>query len=171
MTRAKGHSDRAGPAFALRRGRPGDLEALLALEGRLFTTDLLSRRSLRHFLATPRASLIIAAAGDSIAGYALVLFRRGHRVARLYSIGVSRALAGWGIGNALLSAAERQARQRGCAIMRLEVQTGNRRAVGWYRRCGYRLMERREGYYEDGSHALRLEKSLHRERAGMAWRP
>ena len=37
----------------MRRGRVSDLDALLALENAVFTTDKLSRRSFRHFLTSP----------------------------------------------------------------------------------------------------------------------
>jgi hypothetical protein len=40
----------AAPA-TLRRGRIGDLDALVALENAVFTTDILSRRSFCRFLA------------------------------------------------------------------------------------------------------------------------
>ena len=55
-------SRRRHPAVSvrLRNGRMSDLDALLALEQAVFTVDVLSRRSLRHFLASPGAALIVA---------------------------------------------------------------------------------------------------------------
>ena len=45
---------RAAAARAkFRRGRMSDLDALIALEQAVFNTDILSRRSFRHFLASP----------------------------------------------------------------------------------------------------------------------
>jgi hypothetical protein len=43
------------PAARLRKAEPADLDALDALEHRVFATDHLSRRSLRHFLGSPTA--------------------------------------------------------------------------------------------------------------------
>ncbi|MGC1327117.1 MAG: hypothetical protein WA850_15440, partial [Xanthobacteraceae bacterium] len=62
------------PAAKLRRGRMSDLDALLAIEEAVFATDVLSRRSLRRFLATTGATLIVAEAAGKLAGYALVLY-------------------------------------------------------------------------------------------------
>jgi len=150
-------------AIALRKGAPRDLDALVALENDLFTTDRMSRRSLRHALRSPHAALLVADIGGHLAGYALVMFRSGSAVARLYSIGVTRKVSGRGVGSRLLAAAEAAALRRGCGALRLEVQESNRRAAGWYRRSGYSYLARHPAYYEDGSAALRLEKPFGRK--------
>jgi ribosomal protein S18 acetylase RimI-like enzyme len=139
-----------------------DLEALAALEQRAFTTDRLSRRSFRRFLAARTAALIVAELDGRFAGYALVLLRKRATVARLYSIAIAADLAGHGIGTALLTAAEDAARRRRMAAMRLEVQEGNTAAIRMYERARYRRSGRQAGYYEDGTAALRYEKPLTR---------
>ena len=58
----------------LRRGRQRDLAALVTLELAVFKVDIVSRRSFRHFIASPRASLIVAEASGGLAGYVLVLY-------------------------------------------------------------------------------------------------
>ncbi|MBO0719162.1 MAG: hypothetical protein J2P55_17805, partial [Rhizobiales bacterium] len=60
----------------LRRGRRGDLEALVALEhavfdSRLFAGHLISRASFRRLLDSPSATLILAEADAQVAGYLL----------------------------------------------------------------------------------------------------
>ncbi len=148
------------PALALRPGGRGDLDGLLALEARVFTGDRLSRRSLRHFLATPRAALLVAEERGRLAGYALVLFPARAGVARLYSIAVAPEWTGRGVGVLLLSAAEAAARGRGYRVMRLEVDANNARAIARYRKSGYAAFGRRPGYYENGADALRFQKQL-----------
>ena len=37
-----------------------DLEAMLALENRVFASDRMSRRSVRHFLSSPNAAVLVA---------------------------------------------------------------------------------------------------------------
>jgi ribosomal protein S18 acetylase RimI-like enzyme len=147
-------------AAILRPGKLSDLDALVAIEAEAFTTDLISRRSLRRFLASPSAALLVAEVAGRVAGYALVLFRSGNTSARLYSIAVSRASAGQGIGPALLEKAEAAARGRGATRMRLEVEEGNARAISRYQKAGYRLFGRRDSYYESGGHALLFDKPL-----------
>jgi len=148
------------PEFAVRRGDSGDLDSLLALENRVFTTDWLSRRSFRRFLRSPAAALIIAERSARLAGYALVLFRPRTRVACLYSIAVAPEQAGRGIGPALLAAAEDAAARRGCNALRLEVQVENSPAIARYQKSGFRLLGRRLRYYDDGGDAFRFEKRL-----------
>jgi ribosomal protein S18 acetylase RimI-like enzyme len=148
------------PRIRLRSGVPADLDALLALEQEAFTSDQLSRRSFRRFLASSHAALIVAAQRGQLAGYALVLFRPGSTVARLYSIAVAAASAGRGIGPILLEAAEKAACRRGCTSLRLEVHEHNKKAISRYRKSGYRLFGRHLAYYDDRGDALRFEKRL-----------
>lgn len=151
----------------IRHGRLRDLDALIALEGAVFATDRLSRRSLRHFLGARGASLIVAMLGEEIAGYALVLFPPRSGLARLYSIAVAPHLGKRGLGPLLLAAAEASAQRRGRKAMRLEVHDHNTRAIARYEKSGYRLFGRHHDYYDDHGDALRFEKPL----SGHAPRP
>jgi ribosomal protein S18 acetylase RimI-like enzyme len=137
-----------------------DLDALRALEQTVFTTDILSRRSFRHFLTSSGATLIVAEEGGRLAGYVLVLYPPGSKRARLYSIAVAPHIGRRGVGTLLLAAAEAAARRRGSATMRLEVHEHNSRAIARYEKSGYRLFGRHRGYYDDRGDALRFEKAL-----------
>jgi len=144
----------------LRKAEPGDIDALVALEHRVFATDRLSRRSLQHFLKSPTAEVTVAQQGESLAGTAIVLFRPRSVVARLYSIAVAPQMGGRGLGTKLLEAAEAAALARDCQTLRLEVHQGNHAAISRYRKSGYREFARHRHYYEDGGDALRFEKRL-----------
>jgi ribosomal protein S18 acetylase RimI-like enzyme len=144
----------------LRRGRMTDLDALRVLEQAVFTTDILSRRSFRHFLASRGATLIVAENANRLAGYVLALYPPGSKLARLYSIAVAPHIGRRGVGTLLLAAAERAARRRGRTTMRLEVHDHNSRAIAHYEKSGYRLFGRHRNYYDDHGDALRFEKAL-----------
>jgi ribosomal protein S18 acetylase RimI-like enzyme len=150
----------APPPANIRRGRMSDLDALLALENAVFTTDILSRRSFRHFLTSPNGSLIVAGESGKLAGYALVLYPPRSKLARLYSIAVAPHIGQRGIGPLLLTAAENAAVRRRRRVMRLEVHEHNTRAIGRYEKSGYRLFGRHRDYYDDHADALRFEKML-----------
>ena len=137
-----------------------DLAGLCDLEARSFATDRLSRRSLRRFLRMKSASLRAAAAGGAIAGYHLVLMRRGSAIARLYSIAVADGQRGTGLAQALMADAERIAEQRGCHALRLEVRPDNRAAIRLYERLGYRKIGVYPKFYADKADAVRYEKLL-----------
>jgi ribosomal protein S18 acetylase RimI-like enzyme len=137
-----------------------DLDALRALEQAVFTTDILSRQSFRHFLASSGATLIVAEEGGRLAGYVLVLYPPGSKRARLYSIAVAPHIGRRGVGTVLLAAAEAAARRRGRTAMRLEVHEHNTRAIAHYEKSGYLLFGRHSDYYDDRADALRFEKAL-----------
>src|SRR5262245_492651 len=148
------------PDIRVRKAERGDLDALVALEQRVFATDRLSRRSLERFLSSPTAEVIVAYEDGALAGTAIVLFRAGSTVARLYSIAVAPHQGGSGVAQLLLAAAEAASAKRDCRVIRLEVHVTNHPAIGRYRKSGYREFARLRAYYEDGGDALRFEKRL-----------
>jgi ribosomal-protein-alanine N-acetyltransferase len=148
------------PDIEIRDAVAADLSGLNRLETSAFTSDRLSPRSFRRLIASPSASLRVAASADAVVGYHLVLFRRGVTVARLYSLAVEVGARGSGLAEALMGDAERLAARRGCRAIRLEVRPDNRPAVRLYQRLGYRPIGTYRRYYADGSDALRFEKSL-----------
>ena len=154
------HARHAPPPAKIRPGRVRDIDALVALENAVFTTDILSRRSFRHFLNSPNSSLIVAEESGKLAGYALVLYPPRSKLARLYSIAVAPHITSRGIGPLLLAAAEAAAARRRRRAMQLEVHEHNTRAIGSYEKSGYRLFGRHRRYYDDGGDALRFDKPL-----------
>jgi len=153
-------SRRRAPLVKVRRGRMTDLDALIVLESAVFTMDVLSRRSFRHFLRWRGAALIVAEASGELAGYVLVLYPPRSKHARLYSIAVAPHIGRRGIGALLLAAGEAAARRHGRATMQLEVHEHNTRAIARYEKSKYRLFGRHRRYYDDGADALRFEKVL-----------
>jgi ribosomal-protein-alanine N-acetyltransferase len=147
-------------SYRIRRARPDDLEALLALERSAFNTDHLSRRQYRRHIGSDKAAVIVAAGPAGVLGKTVVFFNARHDIARLYSIAVGHAARGQGLGAVLLSAAEKAARRRGSRRMRLEVSQKNTGAIRLYESRGYTRIGERRRYYENGEHAWRYEKVL-----------
>jgi len=145
---------------SIRRGRAADLDDLVELETKVFASDRMSHRSLRHFLAARSATVLVAEYADRIAGCAVILFRPNSSIARLYSIAVAPQSAGLGLGPALLAASEHAAVVRGRTTLRLEVHEKNHRAISRYRKAGYRQFGCHAAYYADEGDALRFEKQL-----------
>lgn len=145
----------------LRKGEPGDLEVLFAIEKRCFDTDRLSKRSFRHFLKPGSHDLIVLQEDNNLVGYVLTLFRSGTNLARMYSIAVAPELQGKGYAHRLIKAAEVSAAEKYCVFIRLEVNVANTVARQLYEKHDYHVIERLDEYYEDGSDAFRMEKRLH----------
>jgi [ribosomal protein S18]-alanine N-acetyltransferase len=149
-------------AVRIRRAVAGDLDALVDLENSVFDYDRMSARQLRRHLHNPSAGIIVATATAALIGSVVLFFRKGSRVARLYSIAIARHARGRGYGEVLLKAAEREARRRAASWLRLEVKADNAGAQRLYERLGYRRFGIRRAYYDDGHDAFRYEKALHR---------
>ena len=144
----------------LREATLDDLGSLEALENSVFPGDRLSRRSLRYYIGSDTASFLVLHCAPRILGDAIVAFRRGSRVARLYSLAVHSDLAGRGYGRRLLSACEAVARERERAVLRLEVREDNSAAIRLYETAGFERFGHYQDYYEDGAAALRFVKVI-----------
>lgn len=137
-----------------------DLDRLVELENACFETDRLSRRSFRHIITRGRAITLVEEENGRVRGYAMVLYRAGVSLARLYSIAVDPEGRNHGIGRTLLEAAEERALSVDCVYMRLELRPDNPSAIALYTRMGYRRFGTYDDYYEDHMWALRYEKVL-----------
>lgn len=153
----------SGSSMSAPRIRPAtitDIDALHAIETEVFATDRISRRSFRTLIDRPTAETLVLEADGRVCGYAMILFRAGAALARLYSLAVSPASVGKGYGKALLAAAEEAAMDHDRILLRLEVREDNQSAISLYKQAGYRRIGRVAEYYDDGMAALRFEKLL-----------
>lgn len=145
----------------VRRALASDLDALVALELRSFDGDRLSRAQYRRHLDSDSALVLVAGANHHrLLGSAVLFFRKGSALARLYSLATAPEARGQGVGSALLAAADAAARRRGCRALKLEVRTDNDAAIRLYERHGFRRAGRYAHYYEDGADAWRYARSL-----------
>lgn len=154
--------------ITIRHAGRGDLDAIDRLESGAFQADRFARRNLRRLLASRSARVLIAELGTGPAGYALLLFRKGSRVARLYSIAVAERVRGCGVGSRLLAACEGEAAGHGASILRLEVRASNQTAIGTYARAGFQQSGRHPAYYPDAEDAVIMEKTIGTARTGSA---
>ncbi len=140
----------------LRRARPGDLTALIALEAACFAAvDRFPRRAWRRLLTVPTAVTLVADGPTELHGAICVLLRAGVTVARLYSLAVHPEARGQGLGQRLMLGLDRHLPKR-IAILSLEVRSTNAAALGLYQRLGFRPAEPLPGYYADGGDGMRL---------------
>lgn len=155
----------------IRSGRPDDLEELVKLENVCFDTDRLSRRSFRHWLTIDQRAILVAEVKGRIAGYILIIYHAGTRLARIYSLAVQPALRGGGIAKLLLSAGEQMAIDHGRLYLRLEVGVDNIPAIKLYESQGYQKFGLYRDYYEDHTDALRFQKRIRHYRDTLQHRP
>lgn len=147
-------------SLEVRRAANTDLEALLALENRVFTSDRLNSRQFRQHIQSPSACVLVAICQQRLVGDAVLFFRKKSTIARLYSIAVTPDMHGRGVGSILLDAVEKTALQHHCQSVRLEVRQDNLGAQRLYEQKGYRRFAIKPHFYEDGHAAVRYEKRL-----------
>ncbi len=92
----------------------------------------------RARLGIPGSLNVIAVLDGEPAGLASGV-PAGESAAELISMWVSPAARGHGVGDHLVQAVSRWARQRGAEVLRLAVVAGNGNAAALYRRNGFRL--------------------------------
>ena len=143
----------------IRRAVLEDISILLELE-QTFPGDRLERSNFRYFLTKSQADIWIAEEKGLVLGDAVVVYRKGSKRARLYSIVVGPKARGKGIGAKLLAHAEKAAKKRGCTMIGLEVREDNKAAISFYGSRGYERMGRIKNYYEDSATALQMKKRL-----------
>ncbi|WMS86828.1 GNAT family N-acetyltransferase/peptidase C39 family protein [Pleionea litopenaei] len=138
-----------------------DLSSLLTLEEASFKTDRLSKRSFKHHIqSTNSCLLVVRDEQQRCIAYGLVLYHQGTRLARLYSLAVSKNARGQGIGFKLLTELEKKAADNERHYMRLEVAKHNQTAIDLYQANGYRVFGEYQDYYDDHDDALRMQKRI-----------
>ena len=148
--------------MTIRPATTADIDALVALEASFPAEDRFDRRTWRRLLSGHATVLAWETPRDGLLAAAVMLYRKGAGIGRLYSITVAPAARGKGLARALLSACEADATGRGARAVRLEVRSSNSSAIRLYEAAGYRVIATLESYYPDGEAALRMEKSLER---------
>lgn len=143
----------------IRPAHAGDARTILALEAH-FPSDRMSARSVRAFLGSRAARVLVAEAGGPVVGNLILLLPARWRTARIYSVVVDPSARGLGAGRLLVLAAEQAAREASRSSVFLEVRVDNHAARTMYGKLGYTLARELPGFYEDGADGLRLHKRL-----------
>lgn len=153
----------------IRRMAPGDVDEVWRIEQDLFTLPW-SKASLLFEADDNRNSFSIVGVVDgAIAGYAIGWFVSDEF--HIGNVAVVREKQGRGAGRRLLEYMLKEALERGTSIATLEVRVSNVKAIGLYRKYGFKGVAIRKRYYgDDGEDALvmfaEIEKG--RKRDGSA---
>jgi ribosomal protein S18 acetylase RimI-like enzyme len=143
-----------------RHANINDLESLSILENNSFTSDVLSKKSLKRFILAHNATVLVATTHTQLAGYILVLYRKSTTQARIYSLAVLKEFRQQKVATHLLDHAENEITKMKCKTIILEVDVKNISAIHFYEKFGFEVFDLHESFYEDGSDALRMKKIL-----------
>lgn len=143
--------------------RHADLNALVRLELACFpASDAFTRRQYRDLLTNPRATVrVIRGDGDLLAS-SILLRRRtpGGTTSRLYSLAVSPAARGQGLGSRMLRDVIATCRREGIGSLHLEVRASNAAAIALYRKFGFDIIADLRDYYGRGQHGVKMHLEI-----------
>ena len=117
-------------------------------------------RCLQHREAT----LLIAAARNMVAGFALIEFREEY--AHLNLLAVAPTFRRIGLGARMLTWLETSARTSGVFDVFLEVRADNSHARSFYRKMGYRTVAWLPAYYQNRLNGVRMVHNMAQPLAG-----
>jgi len=149
----------AQTGIAIRQAMPPDLAELIRLE-QFFPSDRLSRRSLREYILTASARVMVAKGEGRLLGAIIVRHRRRCRSAIVESLVVDPAARGLGIARDLMRCGESIVRNWQCDSLTLTVRRDNAPALNLYESLGFEVYNTIDGYYSDGTAGLRMTKAL-----------
>ena len=147
-------------AITIRPAVVEDLPALIDLETRGFKTDNFSPEQFRYLLTKANCTILLLEYKRSLAGMAILLWRKRCTVARLYSIVVDPNMRDKGLGAILLQACEEEVSGKQYKKLSLEVRVDNKRAIEFYKYHGYKITENLPGYYSGRTSGFRMVKTL-----------
>lgn len=148
------------PHFSTRRASRADLPAILSIENPSFGSDAFSARRFKYLVNSPNAHFIVVVIDQKVAGYLILLSRKGSKRIRIYSLAISPWYRGMGIAQYLLNYTKKQAKQQQMEIINLEVREDNHKAISLYSKEGFILKGKREDYYQPGIHGLIMQFHL-----------
>jgi ribosomal-protein-alanine N-acetyltransferase len=130
--------------------RPEDLERMLQIEVRSFTTPWTAEMFLGQRERANQGEVFVARAGESgtgeVVGY--VCLWLVDTIVHIDDIAVDPAHRRRGIAAQLVRIATAWARERGARELTLEVRSSNQAAHELYRRFGFQVAGTRRSYYE-----------------------
>jgi [ribosomal protein S18]-alanine N-acetyltransferase len=148
--------------FAVRQVRLRDLGRILEIEAASFGADAYDRNLFAEYTRKCGGLFLVAEWGTKVCAYSIAAVspgRTGNR-AELVSVAVDPASLRKGVASALMDSTLRRLRRRGVTRLGLMVNVMNFRALGFYKKYGFRKLRRVTHYYEDGADALSLVKVL-----------
>ena len=148
------------PPVVIVAGDASLLDNIERVERDVFGECAYAREFLARLVYSPDVVVLVAMAGNRIAGYAAGSCsgaRRGH----IITIGVEKEFRGAGIGSNLMGELEEALRDRcGASTIYLEVKNSNKSAIRFYARRGYRVAAVLGGYYGTSGDGLLMLKKL-----------
>ena len=156
-------STSAQPELSVHVGTLRDVAIFQGIERAAFAGDRISRAEFAELARNEQAAVLLARYHGVAVGAAVL--KRSENApedeANLYSLAVTPGFRRLGIARALLTRVVALASGWGASRVSLEVRPANLAAVAMYRAADFVTVGHRAGWYQDGSPALCMVRSLH----------
>jgi len=148
--------------YKIRRAAPLDLDRIVAIEVASFGREAYDCKLFAHFLRQCGDLFLVVERNRKICGYMVTCIRAGRSAfrAELVSVAVDPAKRAKGAASALLDSTLRRLRRRGVERINLVVRAGNRPALAFYEKYGFRRIRRVTRYYEDGADGIAMARPV-----------
>jgi ribosomal-protein-alanine N-acetyltransferase len=146
----------------IRQATLRDLAAILEIEYACFTDHRFTDNKFVYHLRSPNSIFFMATEGAQLAGYIMGAIdgRYSPRIARVDSVAVLPAYRREGLARLMMSAFEREARNRGSAAIVLEVYARNFGAIRLYEALGYCRSRLLPDYYGSRKNGIEMRKAM-----------
>lgn len=146
-------------AAAVRRFRPPDTDAVMAIVGESPQAANWSRESYAKFAKESGSIVLVIESDRQVSGF--LVGRIAGDQAEVLNLAVRAKQRRRGAGTALLAAALKELGSMGANSVYLEVRESNTAAIAFYERHGFAKTGRRKGYYRDPDEAaVTMQKKL-----------
>ena len=148
--------------YLVRLARSSDLSRILAIERAGFGEWAWDRNLFAEYTRKCGDLFLVAERGHKVCAYSITVLSPGGagNRAELVSVAVDPAFLGKGAASALMDSSLRRLRRRGVTRLGLMVNVMNFRALGFYKKYGFRNVRRVARYYEDGTDGISMAKNL-----------
>ncbi len=146
--------------FQIRLFRLSDMEGVERIEAACFAADAYDRNLFAEFYHKCGGLFLVAVGGRDICGYAITCKRGASGSAEVVSIAVQPEMRGKGVASALMESTLRRLRRRGIGRLSLMVRTGNRAALRFYGKYGFRRVRLVRKYYERGQDGILMARQV-----------
>ena len=128
-----------------------NVQAVVDIENACFGNEAWSENLVQSEFANTFSTFVAYIVSNTIVGY--VSFRTVFEEMQVGNVAVLPQYRRQGIAKQLVEHACSVAKQQGCELAELEVNTANQGAVGLYNCCGFSVVTTRKNYYPKSSYA------------------
>ncbi len=104
-------------------------------------------------------SFIVAESENRVVGY--TIGKPKNRSSKIISLAVKPDFRQKGIGRKLTNSLISLFKKRGAKAVFLEVRTGNKTAISFYKNLGFKILKEIKNYYRNGDNAYSMKLPLH----------